>query len=353
MRTSYLLAIVGLVIAGYFLAKIIRETDIAGSLQYIASIAPFSLAALFLISIVGVFADTLGWHLLLPRENTRKNLWKMLRVRIVSEAVVSTVPAGSIIADPLKAWLLKRAFGLTLACGSASVALRTFLLADAQSLLTIIVTLLSLPWLFQVSPDILSGAHYLAWLMLGASLAACCIYTILLYLGSHRASLDKLHRGLRKIRIGFLSTWIAKNERSFTDLRNELAEFGGSQAYRLWISGGLYIVLWMTDAVETYVLLRLLGIDIALGTAIEIEILCGFLRSIAFFVPSGIGLQDAAYLGFLKSIGASNPGAAAFILLKRMRQLVWIVLGYGLLLTIRKVKWNLVAPGIADEQAHH
>ncbi len=345
---SYILAAVGLLIGGYFVVKIWRETDVASSLALIATLPIVSLVLISLPAIAGAAFDAKAWQLLLPRNGKRDSLWSMARVRIASEAVVSTVPMGAIIADPLKAWLLKREFGLSLACGTASVALRTFLLADSQAILTLIVTTFTFGWLLDVSPMILSGSAYLGWLLLLASGIAVLLYTSLIYLSSHEASLDKLHNALRKIRVGFLSKWITSHEENFSDLKQELAEFGGSSSRRLWISGLFFAIMWSIDGMETHLIARALGLHTSMGTSYEIEIICAFLRSIAFFIPSGIGLQDAAYIAFFESIGAPRAGAAAFIVIKRLRQFLWIIVGFGLLFTIRKVKWSSISEHLGD-----
>jgi len=342
-KLSVLLAVLGLVIGGYFVVKIWRETDVASAIALITLLPLTTVLLLSLPSILGAALDCKAWQLLLPRSGKPKSFWAMSRVRIASEAVVCTIPMGSIIADPLKAWLIKREFGLSLACASASVGLRTFLLADSQSILTLIVTIFSFGWLAEVSPAVLSGNHYLGWLLLGASAVACLFYTTLIYLASHKASLERLHNGLRKIRIGFLSRWITAQEDNFLDLRKELEEFGGSSAYRLWISGVLVALMWSVDGLETYLMANALGLKLTLIQSYQIEIICSFLRSIAFFIPSGIGLQDAAYIGFLESMGANRAGAAAFIVLKRARQLVWITLGFILLFTVKKVKLSMLS----------
>jgi uncharacterized protein (TIRG00374 family) len=89
--------------------------------------------------------------------------------------------------------------------------------------------------------------------------------------------------------------------------------------------------MWSLEAVETYVILRLIGAPISFAEAYAIETICSYIRSIAFVIPSGLGAQDAAYLGFLTGSGLSHPTAIAFILLKRMRQILWIAVGFAIL----------------------
>jgi uncharacterized membrane protein YbhN (UPF0104 family) len=59
-----------------------------------------------------------------------------------------------------------------------------------------------------------------------------------------------------------------------------------------------------------------------------------FARNAAFFVPAGLGVQDAGYLAFLSAFGVAAPLAAAFIVVKRTKELLWIAAGYLVLLVL-------------------
>jgi uncharacterized membrane protein YbhN (UPF0104 family) len=56
------------------------------------------------------------------------------------------------------------------------------------------------------------------------------------------------------------------------------------------------------------------------------------LRSLVFVVPAGLGVQDAGYAVLLRALGVpdSVEVAAAFSLLKRGRELLWVGLGIAL-----------------------
>ena len=56
-------------------------------------------------------------------------------------------------------------------------------------------------------------------------------------------------------------------------------------------------------------------------------------RSVAVPVPAGLGVQDVGYVLCLKALGvpdATNVGTA-FVLLKRGKDLFWILLGFTLM----------------------
>jgi uncharacterized membrane protein YbhN (UPF0104 family) len=113
----------------------------------------------------------------------------------------------------------------------------------------------------------------------------------------------------------------------------------------VWILGG-----WFAEAGETWVLLRLLGIDLSFAMVLAFEPVVSFARSAAFFIPAGLGVQDAGYMAFLRQAGIPDAvnRAAAFVLLKRFKELVWIAVGWILLLATRA---RTGLPGLAAGSA--
>jgi hypothetical protein len=111
--------------------------------------------------------------------------------------------------------------------------------------------------------------------------------------------------------------------------------------------GGLLLVGWILESVETLVILRVLGAPIGFPQVIAFEAGLALVRHVAFFVPAGLGIQDLGYLTFLKALGL--PGAAsvsaAFVVLKRAKEILWIGFGYGLLLILR---WAPRAPMVNE-----
>ena len=110
--------------------------------------------------------------------------------------------------------------------------------------------------------------------------------------------------------------------------------------------------MWLCEASETFLLLRLFGFDVAWSDAIAIESVMSVLKALAFFVPAGLGVQDAGYAAFISSMsGMSGTGAlplaAAFALVKRARELCYMGLGYVLLFVRTRRAERLEMPAAA------
>ncbi|MBK8010196.1 MAG: flippase-like domain-containing protein [Deltaproteobacteria bacterium] len=100
-------------------------------------------------------------------------------------------------------------------------------------------------------------------------------------------------------------------------------------------STALFFGAWTLEAIETYFLLRLLGVDIDLFAVLAIEPSVTLVRHAAFFVPAGLGFQEAAYLLFLQSpsLAIADPlsTSAALSFLKRAKEALFIAVGLCIL----------------------
>jgi uncharacterized protein (TIRG00374 family) len=340
-RIRILISAAGVALAAYLLYDIFRTTDLRQTANTIESVSLIGVIMIFVPSIVGAFIDAFGWKKLLPVHIRRPEstsihaFWQVLRVRIASEAVVNTVPLGSVISDPLKAWMLRKYVGISTASGIASVALRTFLLAESQSFIVLIVSIAGFGWLSAMSEGFIYKDS-LVWFSLSISILALIIYTGLI-IASCSGSLTKaIHRKLSKIKIARFRDWILDREKYFQELNNELATFANERRKTLFYVVILYVFLWSMEGVETYIILHYLGVSVSFSEAYAVEAICSFIRSVAVILPSGLGAQDAGYVAFLNGMGESQPVAVAFVLIKRLRQLVWVVAGGLLLLAFRR-----------------
>jgi putative membrane protein len=101
-----------------------------------------------------------------------------------------------------------------------------------------------------------------------------------------------------------------------------------SQRGRLWSAFALHLGCWCWGAGETWVMFRLLGVDLTLWQALAIDGTVVGLRTFGWLVPAAAGVQEAAYLLAAAVFGISPAAALAASLARRARDLV---LGVGTL----------------------
>ncbi len=131
---------------------------------------------------------------------------------------------------------------------------------------------------------------------------------------------------------GWAPGW-RRNARRFQRADAHLLDFFERERGALALPMLLYSVGWLVRGVETFVFLRLLGVDVSLATALVVETAIIVVRSVAVPVPAGLGVQDVGYVLCLNALGVPDAMTVgtAFILLKRGKDLFWILLGFGLL----------------------
>jgi glycosyltransferase 2 family protein len=83
----------------------------------------------------------------------------------------------------------------------------------------------------------------------------------------------------------------------------------------------LHLAGWVANAIEAWLALKLMGIDLGITAVITIESLLYAIRSAAFAVPNAVGVQEGAYVMLGALFGLSPDMALALSLLKRGRDI--------------------------------
>jgi uncharacterized membrane protein YbhN (UPF0104 family) len=89
-------------------------------------------------------------------------------------------------------------------------------------------------------------------------------------------------------------------------------------------------------SLESLVILKVIGIDASIFQMILIEALVSIVRMSFFFIPGAVGPQDAALIILFNLVGLPDPAvnAVLFVILKRSKELIWIIVGYLLLMLL-------------------
>jgi hypothetical protein len=301
---------------------------------------PFALAQL---------TETAGWRETYRELGCVAKYGPLLRVRLACEALAQTLPAGMLIAESLKPGLLMSQVGLNASdavCGTAS---RKLLLLTSQCVYFGAAIAIGAPALSMASRDLpwLPTVIVLGWLVLLA--AACLLWNVLRGGNVCQRVLQALSSAPSKALRKASEAW----DLGFTKTDTRIAELCALGPVRLARSTTLYFIAWCWEAVETVLILRLLGVRLEWETLCLIEVCASMIRHIAFASPAGLGIQDLGYAGLLRSFGVADwlGIAVAFTCLKRGKELFWSVVGYGLLAAMQRKLEPAITEGVADEVA--
>lgn len=284
--------------------------------------AGFSLLWLVPFHALPIALDAEGWRVLLaPHDGARRaGLLRLWWIASVREAVGRLLPVGGIggeiVGIRLTLWRVPDGAAVV-----ASVVMET--------LLTIVNVYLFIAAGLMLTLALCGGDLATALL---AGLAATVPVPIALYaLLRHGALFARVERGLVRMlgdehRIVALAGHAGRLDSA---LRTMFERRRALLVSLLWQLLGM-----IAGAFEVWLALRLLGHPVSPLVAIALEALGLSVRHFAFFVPAGLGVQEAGFLIFGKLLGVPAEAALALSLAKRLREI-----GYGLPALL---SWQLV-----------
>jgi hypothetical protein len=135
------------------------------------------------------------------------------------------------------------------------------------------------------------------------------------------------------------------NQHHFLEADQHFAGCLAMPPTRMAITATYFTLARLAESFESVLILKLLGAPVGTVEVLCFENLLSLLRALAFFVPAGVGIQDAGYVAVLNGLGLvqATSLAATFVLLKRVKEVVYIAAGY-LLLALRSPSQPREAP---------
>jgi hypothetical protein len=319
--------------AAWLLARAFRSIDVGATLHAVLRIG--ALAPLTLLPFLGAMAlDALGIRILLGLMGRRVPFGRLLPIRIATEALHVTAPAGFLVADSATAKLLDLHFGVPLADGGMLAVARKWLVMRAHAFYLALGALCGASMLAAASQRSFGGP-WLPW-AIGASALAPLVLSIALGQGMRGGGMAlALHRLLGAFPWPALRRKAERWRDGAVSVDARLAQVGRAKAATRTASA-FFLGCWLFEALDTAMVIWLVGGPTNLVFALACEVGISMLRSMGNVAPAGLGVQDAGYATLLPAMGLSPDVTAAFVLVKRAKELVWIGVGYGLLAALRR-----------------
>lgn len=322
------LRVVGLSLAVATLAWTFRSTETARVGELLSRVGGLGLLIL-LPQLFALLAEAAGWRLAFEVMGHKLPLLGLLRARLATEAIAQTIPLGAVLCESVKPALLARTCKADLATSLSGMAVRKWLLMASQSAYVAGFALLTLPVLTRISEDVLS-TQFLPQLVLGGAALLLLLALLLFAVLSRGRAAARMYELLRLVPWlrGRLDTQRAK----FAQTDGQLQRFFGSVGSAT-LPLPAFLCGWLFEAIETALILHLLGVHLPWTTIGVVEVSASFVRSLTFVIPAGLGVQDLSYLAFLRALGVPDAlnVAAAFLVLKRAKECFWAAVGYALL----------------------
>jgi putative membrane protein len=267
--------------------------------------AEWTILGIVAYHLIPIFLDAVSWGVLIPKSD-RPRLFQLLWMRWIGESVSTLVPSAAVGGDIVRARLAAiSGTPLPLAAGSVLVDITLGIFIQAG------FTLLGLFLLV----DRTGKTSFVGPTLIGVVVA------LFAFAGFYFVQRLGIFRFLARIisRLAGSSDWQSLVEGGDTldrTVRSLYARRGGVIASCAWTmtslivgSGEIWLALWVLDLPASFV------------NALILQSTVLTIRSAAFAVPAGLGVQEGGYLVVGNLLGIPGDGAFALSLVARAREI--------------------------------
>lgn len=308
-----LAALAGLALFAWYVSRAdLRSVgEVLGRLGWLA---PVILAPYLLVYVV----DFLGWRFSFP-PGLKISFATLLRIRWAGEAVNNVLPSAYVGGEAVKVYLLRQC-GLATQTGMSTAVVSK----SAQSVAQLFFILLAALAFLQLAGD-QPGLRAGMMLVLGGG---GVVLAGLFWMQTRGlfASLLAIAAGLR-VKLSFLDQHRAK----IIAVDQTIAGFYRDHRLRFCAATGIYLGGWLLDTLEIYLIAFLLGMPIAWPQALAVEAFTSVAKVLGMWVPGALGVQDSSIVMLGRLAGLPDTLSVAYALLRRAREIVFALIGWGLL----------------------
>src|SRR5947209_4826072 len=323
--TFYFLAFAG---AALFTALLVREG--APQVGKAIATAGWAIAAVIAFHLcVPVFLDALAWWVLFPKE-TRLPLRKIFWMRWIGESVSTLVPSAAVGGDIVRA-RLAAINGAPLPVAAGSVLVDLTLGVFTQAAFTVLGVVLLV--------DVTAQKNFVRPTLIGTLIGVVGVagFYFVQRLGMFR------FLALIVARLANSPEWqslVQSGETLDRTIRTLYARRRAVVMCRVWT-----IISLVAGSGEIWIALHALDLHATFVNALILQSMVLTIRSAAFAVPGGLGVQEGGYLFVGNLLGIPGDAAFALSLIARVRELaigipgllIWQIVEGRRLLTARSV----------------
>jgi uncharacterized protein (TIRG00374 family) len=251
--------------------------------------------------------DTLGWRYAFRRD--RAPFHRLLGARMAGDALNVATALASVGGEAMKAWLIRRDVPYEESVPALVIAKTTATVAQALFLVVgIVLALAALPLESRV-------VRIMCWLLVVEVVAVGGFFLVQVT--------GLVRRGGRVLRWFGIAGGPSHADRVDRALRG----YYRRDWRRFLLSTGFHFLGWLLGALETYLMLVVLDVGVPVVTATIIEAFGSGVRFASFLVPASLGALEGANAAVFAGLGWTGSAGLAFTLVRRGRQVVWVVIG--------------------------
>ncbi|MCK9409930.1 MAG: flippase-like domain-containing protein, partial [Bacteroidetes bacterium] len=238
---------------------------------------------------VGSLSDTLAWKFLLPTQRSVPFL-TLLQIHIAGESYYRFLPAGAIVGESVKVFLLKRHTSAETSEILTSLFLRKLLMGFAQ------VFYLGVAVVIGIMMKTGSSVKMFESIAMTVALMLLILFVLFGYAVTQGNFCRTILSLLFRIPHHRFTDAVKEYEHHFLAADRMLSTFFVSHRVSGAVSFLFFTFGWLTELAETILVIAFLGVSITIPQSMLFEPVVSLLRSVAFILPAGLGVMDAGYV---------------------------------------------------------
>jgi len=278
-----------------------------------------------------ILTDSAGWFNSFGSRNLHKSFYKLFVLRLATESLQTSLPGGAAYAEIIRPYLLKKHLEIDYTESIPANIITKINILIAQILFLMSGILILILYYKENMSSIRFIPEFLLYVLPLLFITLIILFSYLLY------KKDLLLRSiwfLEKVNLKSLKKFLKKIREPSIQINKTLSNFYKDYKIRLVTTTVFFFSTWILMAFESLIILKIMGINVNLFQMILLESLISFVRMIFFFLPGAAGPQDLSIIMLFTIAGLPDPllNSFLFVILKRCKELFWIITGYILLI---------------------
>jgi uncharacterized membrane protein YbhN (UPF0104 family) len=260
--------------------------------------------------------NTIAWRVTISRSPKNLGFGELFVARIGGEAVDYITPSAQLGGQFVMALAVRNKVRMPI--GLASVVIAALTEAVGQIMFIALALLLSV--------HLLPGAAKMFWPIAGGFSLAIALAFGLFWVQTRRP-FSYLWKTAANFDFARINKYQVKESAAEAD--QLLIDFYANHRGRLALSCALFFLAWSLGVIEIYILLHLLGVPATFATALLVDGLGHLIERVTFLVPAKLVSQEGGKALILALLG--YPPDIGFVvgLLRRAKEMVWVLAGLG------------------------
>ncbi|HEX3408773.1 MAG TPA: lysylphosphatidylglycerol synthase domain-containing protein [Candidatus Binataceae bacterium] len=326
-----------LLLALGFYVWFLHRFGLSTVLSYIR-LAGWGLALTITLEAAARVANTLGWRVTIVDYPRNLGVGELFVARISGEAIDYVTPSAQLGGQFVMAIMVRRK--LAMAVGLATVIVAS--LAEALGQIGFISAALIAALPFE------ARLHHLFWPLMGG-LALAVAFAVGFFVLQMKHPFALLWKAAAKLNVGHLADPEVKAAADEADAL--LVDFYRRHRARLVLSCLCYLFAWGMGPVEIYILLTLLHQPATIVIVLLVEALGLLIERATFLIPAKLVSQEGGKALILALLGYPVGIGFAVGVLRRIKEMVWVLIGLAAFAGHRMFNERADAAGVTP--AHH